>query len=449
VNATERFLDGLHRADLLRVHGRVIRSIGAVVEASGPPSFVGEICRIDTGRNDRPILAEVVGFADGRVLLMPWERSDGLRPGSEVVGTGRALSVETGDKLLGRVLDGLGRPIDGLGPIQRGERRLVRGPRLAPLDRVASRESFVTGVRSIDGFVTVARGQRLGLFAGGGVGKSVLLGMIARSSVADVNVLALVGERGREVVDFLENELGPEGRRRSVVIAATSDDSPLQRVQAARVAAAVAESFRDLGKNVLLLMDSLTRVAMAQREIGLAAGEPPATRGYPPSSFAMLPEIVERAGATRAGSITGFYTVLLEGDDIDAPVSDAARAVLDGHIVLSREMAVAGIYPAVDIIESVSRLRDDVQDADMNRAARDVIELEGTRRSMADLLSIGAYKTGTNPRVDRAVRLEERLRSFQRQPRDEASSWNDTRSALLELRASSLEAMIVPTANGA
>jgi FliI/YscN family ATPase len=317
------------------------------------------------------------------------------------------------------------------------------------MDRVASREPFVTGVRSIDGLVSVARGQRLGLFAGGGVGKSVLLGMIARASVADVNVLALVGERGREVVDFLENELGPEGRQRSVVVVATSDDSALKRVQAARVAAAIAESFRDRGKNVLLLMDSLTRVAMAQREIGLAAGEPPATRGYPPSSFSLLPEIVERAGTTRSGSITGFYSVLLEGDDIDAPVSDAARAVLDGHIVLSRELAVSGLYPAVDVIESVSRLRDDVQDEEMNRATRDLQGLAAVRREMADLLSIGAYKTGTDSRVDRAVRLDDPLRSFLRQRRDEASSWEETRTRLMELREGSLEAMVVPAAEGA
>lgn len=428
-----RLLRQLDRADLLRVHGRVIRSVGPVVEASGPPAFVGEICRIDAGRTQAPAPAEVVGFAEGRVFLMPWSSSTGIRPGAEVVGTGTALSVGTGDELLGRVIDGLGHPIDDRGPLRTTERRLVRGPTLNPLHRVASREPLVTGIRSIDGLVTAAKGQRLGLFAGGGVGKSVLIGMLARSSRADVNVLALVGERGREVVDFLDHELGPEGLARSVVVVATSDESPLKRVQAARVAATLAESFRDSGKDVLLLMDSLTRVAMAQREIGLAAGEPPTTRGYPPSSFAILPEIVERAGATAAGSVTGFFSVLLEGDDIDAPLSDAARAVLDGHILLSRELATAGRYPAVDPLQSISRLRDEAQDPEMLAACHEVVRLLAARREMADLIAIGAYRSGSDPDVDRALQLEPAIRAFLRQKRDELSPWEETRRALVEL----------------
>jgi FliI/YscN family ATPase len=445
---SEAALRRLSRTDLLRVHGRVVKSVGSVVEASGPPAFIGEICRIETGRTQPPATAEVVGFAEGRVFLMPWASVKGIRPGAEVVGTGSALSVETGEGLLGRVLDGLGRPIDGRGPLRGGERRPVRGAALNPLLRVSPRSPFVTGVRSIDALVTCARGQRLGLFAGGGVGKSVLLGMIARASNADVNVLALVGERGREVVAFLQDELGEAGLAKSVVVAATSDQSALERVQAARVAATIAESFRDQGKDVVLLVDSLTRVAMAQREVGLAAGEPPTTRGYPPSSFAILPEIVERAGATRTGSVTGFFSVLLEGDDIDAPLSDAARAVLDGHIYLSRTLATAGHFPAVDPLESVSRLRDDVQDAEMLSSCREIVRLLAARREMADLIAIGAYKTGGDPDVDRALALEADVRRFLRQARHEFSTWDETRAALLALIAAApprREVGVVPT----
>ena len=435
MTATESLVRQLERTDLLRVHGRVIRSIGAVVEASGPPAFVGEICHIHISRTEPPVPAEVVGFAEGRVLLMPWSSSAGIRPGSEVVGTGSVLTVGIGENLLGRVLDGLGRPIDDRGPLPVGERRPVRSANLNPLHRVSRSQPLVTGVRSIDALVTCARGQRLGLFAGGGVGKSVLLGMLARTSDADVNVLALVGERGREVVEFLDKELGPEGLAKSVVVVATSDESALRRVQAARVASAIAESFRDDGKDVLLLMDSLTRVAMAQREIGLAAGEPPTTRGYPPSSFAILPEIVERAGATRSGSVTAFFSVLLEGDDVDAPLSDAARAVLDGHIMLSRDLATTGHYPAVDVLQSVSRLRDEAQDPDMLAACREVLRLVSARRDMADLISIGAYKKGTDAQVDRALELEPRLREFLRQDRHHSSSWSETREQILALVA--------------
>jgi flagellum-specific ATP synthase len=441
---TDRLAAELRRRDLLRVHGRVIRSVGTVIEASGPPAFVGEICRIHGDRTEPPQPAEVVGFAEGRVLLMSWARSAGIRPGAEVEGTGTAVTVGTGPELLGRVVDGLGRPLDGRGPIAVSRRRAVRGPALNPLERVSVRAPLVTGIRALDSFVTCAQGQRLGLFAGGGVGKSVLLGMLARSSDADVNVVALVGERGREVVEFLENELGAEGRARSVVVVATSDETALKRVQAARTAMAVAESFRDDGKRVLVLMDSLTRVAMAQREIGLSAGEPPTTRGYPPSSFAILPEIVERAGATSVGSVTGFFSVLLEGDDIDAPLSDAARAVLDGHVVLSRELATAGQYPAVDVVQSISRLRDDALDAEMLAACREVLSLLAARREMADLIAVGAYKPGSDPRVDKALRVEERIRAFLRQGRSERSTWAETRAGLLALAREEREGTVVP-----
>ncbi|NNE43678.1 MAG: FliI/YscN family ATPase [Gemmatimonadetes bacterium] len=431
--SASHLLDNLQRADLLRVHGRVLRSVGPLLEASGPPAFVGEICHVHASRTEPPATAEVVGFAEGRVFLMPWSSSAGIRPGAEVVGTGNALSVPVGRELLGRVIDGLGRPLDGKGPLRATQHRSVRAETLNPLERVTETTPLVTGVRALDALVTCARGQRLGLFAGGGVGKSVLMGMIARTSQADVNVVALIGERGREVMNFLENELGPEGLAKSVVVVATSDDTPLKRVQAARVAATVAESFREDGLDALLLMDSLTRVAMAQREIGLSAGEPPTTRGYPPSSFSILPEIVERAGATTRGSVTGFYTVLLEGDDVDAPLSDAARAVLDGHLMLSRELATAGHYPAIDPLESVSRLRDDVQDDEMLPACREVVRLLAARREMADLISIGAYKAGADPDVDRAVALAGPIQKFLRQGRDEASSWDETRTGLMEL----------------
>lgn len=430
----------LERADLLRIHGRVLRSVGSLVEASGPPAFVGELCHIHSSRTEPPATAEVVGFSEGRVLLMPWSSSAGIRPGSEVVGTGTTLTVGVGPELKGRVIDGLGRPLDDRGPLLTTDRRPVRGSTLNPLHRVASRKPLVTGVRALDALVTAAEGQRLGLFAGGGVGKSVLLGMIARGCDADVTVLALIGERGREVVDFLENELGEEGRKNSVVVVATSDQTALERVQAARTAMAVAESFRDDGQRVMVLMDSLTRVAMAQREIGLAAGEPPTTRGYPPSSFSILPEIVERAGSTQAGSITGFFSVLLEGDDVDAPLSDAARAVLDGHVMLSRELATRGHYPAIDTVESVSRLRDDVLDAESLAAARSLVGLLAARREMADLIAIGAYKSGSDARVDRAIAKQEEIDTFLRQDRHESTPWDETQARLRALVSTDADA---------
>jgi len=444
VTRRELLIERLRRADLVKLRGRVTRSLGQVVEASGPPAFVGEICRIHQGRHEAPLPAEVVGFAEGRVLLMPWSTTAGVRPGAEVEGTGEALSIRTGDELLGRVIDGRGLPIDGRGDPGAPDLRPVRSARLGALERTPLREPLVTGVRSLDAFVTCCIGQRLGIFAGGGVGKSVLLGMIARSSTADVNVLALVGERGREVGDFLHHELGADGLARSVVVVATSDEPPVLRVQAARVACAVAESFRDRGKRVLLLLDSLTRVAMAQREIGLGAGEPPTTRGYPPSSFALLPELIERAGVARGGSITGFYTILLEGDDIDAPVSDAARAVLDGHVVLSRDLAMANHFPALDVLESISRLRDDCQDPEMNAACRGLVEVLAARRAMDDLISIGAYKAGSDARVDRALAIQEQVSLFLKQDRREASAWEETRAELLRLANLCQEARVVP-----
>jgi FliI/YscN family ATPase len=443
VSRKEALLERVRRADLVKLRGRVTRSLGQVIEASGPPAFVGEICRIHLGRNEAPLCAEVVGFAEGRVLLMPWNTTRGVRPGAEVEGTGQSLTIRTGDELLGRIVDGRGIPIDGRDLAARHLRK-VDGKRLGALERAPNRAPLVTGVRALDAFVTCCVGQRLGIFSGGGVGKSVLLGMIARSSTAEVNVVALVGERGREVGDFIHHELGADGLRRSVVVVATSDEPAIQRVQAARVACAIAESFRDRGKRVLLLLDSLTRVAMAQREIGLGAGEPPTTRGYPPSSFSLLPEIIERAGVTRTGSITGFYTILLEGDDIDAPVSDAARAVLDGHVVLSRELAMANHFPAVDILESISRLRDDCQDVEMNRACTEIVELLAARRSMDDLISIGAYKTGADPKVDRALAIQNEVQAFLKQDRREASSWEETRLRLLRLASLGKEASHVP-----
>lgn len=425
----------LDRADLMRTHGRVIRSVGGFLEASGPPAFVGEICEIELSRHEPPATAEVVGFSQGRVLLMPWGSSLGFRPGAEVVGTGRALTVPTGPALLGRVINGLGQPIDGRGLVRGAEHRPARGERLNPLDRVVTRDPLPTGVKAIDSLLTCAEGQRLGLFAGGGVGKSVLMGMLARGTAADVTVVALIGERGREVVSFIEHELGPEAMKKCVVVTATSDDTALQRVQAARTALTVAESFRDEGKRVLLLMDSLTRVANAQREIGLAAGEPPTTRGYPPSSFGVLPEIVERAGATKKGSITGFFTVLLDGDDVDAPLSDAARAVLDGHVMLSRDLATSGHWPAIDVLDSVSRLRDDVIDDDVRAAGRNLVQWLAAKRDMADLISIGAYRAGSDPNVDRALQLGPQIFEFLTQERGDLVPFEQTRQSLLTLGA--------------
>jgi flagellum-specific ATP synthase len=416
-------------------YGRVTRVVGLVIEATGLDVGLGELCRVTNLSEDRSVLAEVVGFHERGVLLMPLGGLDGLHPGSSVQPLGRSFGVEVGPGMLGRILNGLGHPIDGKGTLgDVGRVPLVAEPP-NPLDRQVIDRPLETGVRAIDGVLTLGRGQRMGVFSGSGVGKSTLLGMIARRSTADVNVIALLGERGREVRDFLDNALGEQGLARSVVVVATGDQAALVRARGALVATAIAEHFRDQGKDVLLIVDSVTRVAMAWREIGLAVGEPPTTKGYPPSVFAALPRLLERAGNGARGGITGVYAVLVDGDDFNEPLADAARSMLDGHIVLTRRLAAAGHLPAVDILESKSRVRDQVIDAAQRDAAGQLLRLEGAYRAQEDLIMTGAYQPGSDPVVDAAVALRERTLGFLRQRPDEASPLAATREALIALGA--------------
>jgi flagellum-specific ATP synthase len=403
-----------HLPSVQRV-GTVTGVAGLIIESDGPNVGLGEMCDIRSMRDDFSVRAEVVGFREHRVLLMPLGDTAGLHVGCEVAAADHPALPRVGPEMLGRVLDALGRPFDGLGllPVDRMAVRSTQPPH--PLRRQRIKHPFVTGVRAIDSFIPFGRGQRLGLFAGSGVGKSTLMGMIARASEADVVVIALVGERGREVREFIEKDLGPEGMKRAVVVVATSDTSAPLRLRAATTATSIAEAWRDAGKNVLFMMDSVTRYAMAQREIGLAVGEPPATRGYTPSVFAMLPRLLERAGAGEQGAITALYTVLVEGDDMNEPVADAVRGILDGHIVLSRALAHFNHYPAIDVLESVSRLTRDVcspEEVAVQAKAREHLALY---RKNEDLVSIGAYTKGANPALDQAIALHEPLKTFLRQ----------------------------------
>jgi flagellum-specific ATP synthase len=395
--------------------GTVTAVAGLIIESDGPNVGLGELCLVRSSRDNFSVRAEVVGFREHRVLLMPLGDMAGLHVGCEVAASDRPLVPRIGPELLGRVLDALGRPYDGLGliPVERGAGPTGTPPH--PLRRQRIRDPFVTGIRALDAFTPFGRGQRLGLFAGSGVGKSTLMGMIARGSEADVVVVALVGERGREVREFIEKDLGPEGMKRSIVVVATSDTPAPLRLRAAYTATSIAEAYRDAGKNVLLMMDSVTRFAMAQREIGLAIGEPPATRGYTPSVFAMLPRLLERAGAGERGAITALYTVLVEGDDMNEPVADAVRGILDGHIVLSRALAHFNHYPAIDVLESVSRLTRDVCTPDEVTLAGRAREQLALYRKNEDLISIGAYTKGANAALDQAVGLHEPLKKFLRQ----------------------------------
>ncbi len=427
VNETPRFT----------VYGRVTRVIGQVVEVSSLPVAVGEVCRI-TPDDRTGILAQVAGFHERGVLLMPLGELEGVHPGASVVPLGRAFFAQAGESLVGRVLDGLGRPIDGgRSPLLTRRQPLSAEPP-SPLERPRIHTPLTTGVRAIDGLLTLGRGQRIGIMAGSGVGKSVLLGMIARRASADINVIALLGERGREVREFLERDLGPEGLKRSVVIVATGDQAPVVRATGALVATAIAEYFRDTGRDVLLMMDSVTRVAMAWREIGLAVGEPPTTKGYPPSVFANLPRLLERAGTSTQGSITGMYTVLVEGDDFNEPVADSARSILDGHIVLSRKLASAKHFPAIDVLESVSRVRDEVTDRDHREAANQFLRLESSYRSNEDLISVGAYKAGADPLVDAAITLRPQMLDVLRQQADDHTGFDETASRIEAIARASM-----------
>jgi flagellum-specific ATP synthase len=429
----DRYLAELRSGDLIRQNGKVRQVIGVVVESNGPSMSIGETAHISYKRNADPVLAEAVGFRDRSVLLMPLGDLGGISAGSDVFALGKPLQVGLSPGLLGRVLDGLGRPLDGKGRVAGAVAAEISGVPPNALTRRRVDTPLSLGVRAIDGLLTCGRGQRIGIFAGSGVGKSTVMGMIARNTEADVNVIALVGERGKEVRDFVERDLGEAGLRRSVVIVATSDQPALVRIKAAFVATRIAEYFRDAGKDVMLMMDSVTRFAMAQREVGLAIGEPTTTRGYTPSVFALLPKLLERAGTSERGTITGLYTVLVDGDDMNEPVADAVRSILDGHIVLSRKLAAANHYPAIDVLASVSRVMPDVVSRAHGAAASTVRDLMATYREAEDLINIGAYVAGSNPRVDLAIARYEDIRAFLRQGTHDESTFETSERAILEL----------------
>ena len=429
IDSYRRRLEGI---DPVRCNGKVTHMVGLVVESEGPSVSVGEICRIHSRESDESTLAEVVGFKHNKVLLMPIGSTRGINPGSEVVATDQRFTVRVGEGLLGRILDGMGQPLDGLGPVA-GRPYPVHNPAPRAMERKLISEPLATGVRAIDGFLTCGKGQRVGIFSGSGVGKSSLMGMVARYCEADVNVIALIGERGREVREFIENILGVEGLKKSVMVVVTSDQPAILRAKGAFVATAIAEYFRDCGRNVVLMMDSLTRFAMAQREIGLAIGEPPTTKGYTPSVFAMIPELIERAGNSSTGTITGIYTVLVEADDMNDPIADTARATLDGHIVLSREISARNHFPSIDILHSLSRLMSTIASREHCRAAGRVREIIAAYRESQTLIEIGAYARGTNPRTDRAIDMIEDINAFLRQDILEHVSLGEAVGRLLKM----------------
>ncbi|MDR2069730.1 MAG: FliI/YscN family ATPase [Spirochaetaceae bacterium] len=428
-----KYLDVAARVDPIKCVGRVIKVQGLLIESRGPRVTMGEVCRIEVPRGKGLIQAEVVGLREEVVQLMAFEETAGLEVGSRVIASGSCLEVKVSDKLPGRVLDALGNPIDGKGDIESPLRYPAAAAPPDPLKRRRVTQRLATGVRAIDGLLTVGRGQRMGIFSGSGVGKSTLLGMIARNTNADVNVVALIGERGREVNDFIENDLGPEGLARTVVVVSPSNSPPLARLRGAYVATAVAEYFRDQGRDVMLLFDSVTRFARAQREIGLAIGEPPATRGYTPSVFDSMPKLLERCGTSDRGTITGFYTILVDADDMDEPVADTVRGILDGHIVLSRRLAQGYHYPALDILGSVSRLAPVVSGPVTNKAAGYIRRLMAVYAEAEDLINVGAYHSGSNPAIDEAIAQKKAIDDFLIQGVDEKSSVVETLSALAEI----------------
>ncbi|NHC42289.1 flagellar protein export ATPase FliI [Bacillus sp. MM2020_1] len=428
--SAEKYAKLIRSVDPVRVNGKITQIIGLTIESQGPDVRIGELCSIYPTNSQNPIQAEVVGIRENKVLLMPLGEVRSIGPGCDVVASGKPLMVKAGRHLLGRVLDGLGQPIDGK-PMPVG---LEEVPTHAvppnPLSRPRIHSPLGVGVRTIDGLLTMGKGQRMGIFAGSGVGKSTLLGMISRNTTADVNVIALIGERGREVLDFIEQNLGEEGLKKSVVIVATSDQPALIRIKGALIATSIAEYFRDQGMDVMLVMDSVTRFAMAQREIGLAIGEPPTTKGYTPSVFAMLPQLLERAGTGQKGSISAIYTVLVDGDDMNEPIADAVRGILDGHIVLNRAIGAKGIFPAIDVLNSVSRVMTEITSDQHLNAARNFKNLLASYISAEDLINIGAYKKGANREIDLAVRLMPQMDHFLRQDIFEPSKLEDAESFL-------------------
>lgn len=415
----------------IRFNGKVTQVIGLTVESQGPDVKVGDCCYIFPKSNEDPVLAEVVGFRESKVLLMPLGELGAVGPGCDVVATGKPLQVRVGHELLGKILDGNGNPLDhSILPQNLDTVRVDQAPP-NPLERPRISEPISVGVRAIDGLLTIGKGQRVGIFAGSGVGKSTLLGMIARNTTADVNVIALIGERGREVKEFVERDLGEEGLKRSVVIVVTSDQSSLLRIKGAQMATAIAEYFRDQGLDVMLMMDSVTRFAMAGREVGLAIGEPPATKGYTPSVFAMLPKLLERSGANQKGSITAFYTVLVDSDDMNEPIADAVRGILDGHIVLSRDIANKGQFPSIDILASVSRLMKEIVDDNQLTAARNFKHLLSVYRDSEDLINIGAYRKGSNKEIDLAISYRDKIGQFLMQGIFEKPEYDDSVNQLI------------------
>jgi flagellum-specific ATP synthase len=429
-----RYENILRRINPIRVNGKVSEIIGLMVEGHGPAASIGEVCGIVPVNADDAVEAEVVGFKNGRVLLMPLQSIQGLGPGCKILSMGRKASIGVGKGLLGRVIDGLGNPIDNKGPIHFEDEYPIYAEPINPLDRGRIKEPMDLGVRALNALFTCGKGQRMGIFAGSGVGKSVLMGMIARNTKADVNVIGLIGERGREVREFLEKNLGEEGLARSVVVVAASDMHPLIRMRAAYVATTVSEYFRDQGNHVLLMVDSLTRFAMAQREVGLSVGEPPTTKGYTPSVFSLLPKLLERSGIVEGvGSITGLYTILVEGDDFNEPVSDAARSILDGHISLSRALANKNHYPAIDVLQSISRVMIDIVDGEQKTRANDVMNIIATHKKAEDIINIGAYVNGSNPSIDYAIKMVDKVNAFLRQNIDEKVDFDEAKRQLLDL----------------
>lgn len=423
----EKFNTAIDHCKSMNMIGKVVQIVGLVIECNGPNVSMGELCYVHSHFEDvEPLPAEVVGFREGYVLLMPLGETKGVGPGCQVVSAQKVLQVKVGPELLGRVIDGLGNPIDGKGPILCQKEYPIQADPPAPLERPVIKDSLYVGVRAIDGLITMGQGQRIGIMAGSGVGKSTLLSMIARNTEADISVIALVGERGREVKEFIERDLGEEGLKRSVVVVATSDKPALVRIKGALTATAIAEYFRDRGRKVVLMMDSVTRFAMAQREVGLTVGEPPATRGYTPSVFALLPRLLERAGTSAKGSITGIYTVLVDGDDMNEPIADAVRSILDGHIVLSRNIAAQNHFPAIDVLASVSRVMSAVVPKEHMEANRKLRALMAVYKEAEDLIHIGAYVKGSSPKIDEAVQKIDAINDFLCQGVFEVQSFEET-----------------------
>lgn len=420
--------DQIYSEKLYKARGRVVNAVGLTIETAGPQAKMGDLCLVypsELAESHEPALAEIVGFKEGKNLLMPYGNVSGIGPGSSVENTGAPLTVTVCDELLGMTVDGLGRPFDS-SVVLNGLEYSVEAPAPDPMTRKIIADVLPLGVKAVDGLITVGKGQRIGIFAGSGVGKSTLMGMFARNTKADINVIALIGERGREVREFIERDLGPEGMKRSVVVIATSDKPALERKKAAQTATAIAEYFRDQGQDVLLMMDSMTRFCMAQREIGLASGEPPVSRGYPPSVYSELPKLLERAGCSDKGSITGLYTVLVDGDDFNEPITDTARSILDGHIMLDRKLAHKNHYPAIDVLQSISRCMSQIATKEHKSVAGKLKNVLATYNEAEDLINIGAYKAGSNPNIDQAIQKIDAVNGFLLQSTEDRFTFDET-----------------------